>query len=221
VLAGNAKLMAETGVDLARSGADAAALSGSGKTLMYIALDGSLAALMAAADAVKPTSKRAVERLKALGLTVYMLTGDNASTAAAVAGSVGIEHVLSDVLPDGKAAEVQKLQSQGMRVAMVGDGINDAPALAQADVGMAIGTGTDVAVNRRTWCSCAATLPPSARRLRFRARPSATFARTSSGRLPTTWSAFRLRRGCFTRSAARCSRRCSRARPWRSAPFPL
>lgn len=146
VLAGNAKLMTESGIDPSRSAADAAALSGAGKTLMYIAVDGSLAALMAAADAVKPTSRRAVERLESLGLAVYMLTGDNAATANAVAQSVGIKNVLSDVLPDGKSAEVQKLQSQGKRVAMVGDGINDAPALAQADVGMAIGTGTDVAV---------------------------------------------------------------------------
>jgi len=146
VLAGSAKLLAENNVYLAGSTADALALSGAGKTLMYIAVDNVLYALMAAADAVKPTSKRAVERLKSLALEVYMLTGDNAATAKAVAESVGITHVLSDVLPDGKAKEVQKLQSQGFRVAMVGDGINDAPALVQADVGMAIGTGTDVAV---------------------------------------------------------------------------
>ena len=146
VLAGSAKLMAENGVDLSRSIGPAAAFSAAGKTLMYIALDGQLHSLMAAADAVKPTSRRAVEMLKSLGLEVYMLTGDNASTAKAVAESVGIEHVLSDVLPDGKASEVQKLQAAGKRVAMVGDGINDAPALVQADVGMAIGTGTDVAV---------------------------------------------------------------------------
>ena len=146
VLAGSAKLLVEHNVDLSRSVGDAVSLSNAGKTLMYIALDESLYALMAAADAVKPTSRRAVEQLKALGLEVYMLTGDNAATAKAVAESVGIDHILSDVLPDGKATEVQRLQSQGKRVAMVGDGINDAPALVQADVGMAIGTGTDVAV---------------------------------------------------------------------------
>ncbi len=146
VLAGSAKLLTEHNIDLSRSVSDAVSLSSAGKTLMYIARDGELFALMAAADAVKPTSKHAIEQLKSLGLAVYMLTGDNAATAKAVAESVGIDHVLSDVLPDGKAQEVQKLQSQGMRVAMVGDGINDAPALVQADVGMAIGTGTDVAV---------------------------------------------------------------------------
>ena len=146
ILAGSAKLLREHNVDLSRSVSDAVALSNAGKTLMYIAKDDTLYALMAAADAVKPTSRRAVEQLKSLGIEVYMLTGDNAATASAVAASVGIDHVLSDVLPDGKASEVQKLQSQGKRVAMVGDGINDAPALVQADVGMAIGTGTDVAV---------------------------------------------------------------------------
>lgn len=146
VLAGSSKLMIDRKIDLSASIADAVALSNAGRTLMYIALDDSLYSLMAAADAIKPTSRRAVEQLKSLGLDVYMLTGDNANTAQAVASSVGIDHILSDVLPDGKASEVQKLQSQGKRVAMVGDGINDAPALVQADVGMAIGTGTDVAV---------------------------------------------------------------------------
>ncbi len=146
VLAGSAKLLTENNVDISGSTADALKLSNAGKTLMYIAIDNALYSLMAAADAVKPTSRAAVEQLKSLGLDVYMLTGDNAATAKAVAETVGIDHVLSDVLPDGKASEVQKLQSQGKRVAMVGDGINDAPALVQADVGMAIGTGTDVAV---------------------------------------------------------------------------
>ncbi len=146
VLAGSAKLLVENNVDISGSTADALRLSGAGKTLMYIAIDSALYSLMAAADAVKPTSRAAVQQLKSLGLEVYMLTGDNAATAKAVAETVGIDHVLSDVLPDGKSLEVQKLQSQGKRVAMVGDGINDAPALVQADVGMAIGTGTDVAV---------------------------------------------------------------------------
>jgi Cu+-exporting ATPase len=146
VLAGSAKLLVENNVDISGSTADALRLSGAGKTLMYIAIDNALYSLMAAADAIKPTSRAAIEQLKSLGLEVYMLTGDNAATAKAVAETVGIDHVLSDVLPDGKSIEVQQLQEQGKRVAMVGDGINDAPALVQADVGMAIGTGTDVAV---------------------------------------------------------------------------
>jgi len=146
VLAGNFKLMEENGIDVSASGEDAKTLSGAGKTLMYVAVDGALAALLAAADAVKPTSKHAVQKLREMGLEVYMLTGDNAATAKAVADSVGISNVLCEVLPDGKAAEIERLQKRGRRVAMVGDGINDAPALVQADVGMAIGTGTDVAV---------------------------------------------------------------------------
>ena len=146
VLAGSVKLMRESGVDTAAADTDAQKLSGEGKTLMYVAADGKLAALMAAADTVKPTSREAVKTLKALGIGVYMITGDNRSTADAIAREVGIEHVLSDVLPQDKAGEVEKLQQAGRRVAMVGDGINDAPALVQADIGMAIGTGTDVAV---------------------------------------------------------------------------
>ncbi len=146
VLAGNRALMDGSGVDATASDADARALSSAGRTLMYIAADGKLAALMAAADTVKPTSREAVARLKSLGVNVYMMTGDNAETAAAIASRVGIGNVLSEVLPQDKAGEVKRLQEAGRTVAMVGDGINDAPALVQADVGIAIGTGTDVAV---------------------------------------------------------------------------
>ncbi len=146
VLAGNIKLMSENGINTDTAKADEQTLSGAGRTLMYIAVDGVLEALMAAADTVKPTSKAAVEKLKSLGVDVYMITGDNESTARAIANEVGIDNVLADVLPGDKAGEVKKLQEGGGKVAMVGDGINDAPALVQADVGMAIGTGTDVAV---------------------------------------------------------------------------
>jgi Cu+-exporting ATPase len=146
VLVGNLKLMQENGVDASETAVAAAELAGKGGTLLYLAVDGSLAALMAAADAVKPTSREAVERLKALGVEPVMITGDNRQTAEAVARQVGIGRVFAGVLPQDKAGEVKKLQAEGRRVAMVGDGINDAPALAQADVGMAIGTGTDVAV---------------------------------------------------------------------------
>ncbi len=146
VLAGNLKLMEENGIDTSFSKEDSSKLASSGRTLMYVALDGRLSALMAAADTVKPTSREAVSMLKKLGIGVYMITGDNKSTAGAIANEVGIENVLSDVLPGDKASEVRRLQERGLKVAMVGDGINDAPALAAADIGMAIGTGTDVAV---------------------------------------------------------------------------
>ncbi len=146
ILAGNIKLMDENGIDTALARNDAEKLTSSGRTLMYIAINGQLSALTAAADTVKESSREAVAKLKRLGVEVYMITGDNKNTAEAIAREVGIENVLSDVLPQDKAGKVKELQNLGRKVAMVGDGINDAPALVQADVGMAIGTGTDVAV---------------------------------------------------------------------------
>ncbi len=146
VLVGNFELMKENGIDISASAKEAAVLSGAGRTLMYTAVDGRLAGLMAAADTIKPSSQKAIQRLKDMGMSVFMMTGDNESTAQAIAKQAGIGHVLANVLPQDKAGEVKKLQQQGFKVAMVGDGINDAPALVQADVGMAIGTGTDVAV---------------------------------------------------------------------------
>lgn len=146
VLAGNSKLMTEKGIDISMAAADAERLARMGRTLMYVAVNGQLSALMAAADTVKKTSREAIAKLKGMGIAVYMITGDNQNTAKVIAAEVGIDHVLSDVLPGEKAGEVKRLQESGRKVAMVGDGINDAPALVQADVGMAIGTGTDVAV---------------------------------------------------------------------------
>jgi Cu+-exporting ATPase len=117
-----------------------------GKTAMLVAIDGVYEGIIAVADTVKETSKEAVQRLIDQGLHVFMITGDNERTARAIAAQVGIQHVIAGVLPEEKAKEVQKLKEKGHFVAMVGDGINDAPALALADVGMAIGTGTDVAL---------------------------------------------------------------------------
>ncbi len=146
ILAGNRKLMEEQGVALGAFEAEADRLAGEGKTPMYVAADNSLTGIVAVADVVKPSSRRAIERLHKMGIQVAMITGDNKKTAGAIAKQVGIDRVLADVLPQDKAGEVKKLQAEGRKVAMVGDGINDAPALAQADVGIAIGSGTDVAM---------------------------------------------------------------------------
>jgi len=146
VLVGNAALLEERGLDPGVLTADAARLGDEGKTVIYVALDGAPAGLIAVADPIKASSREAVQRLTAMGLDVVMLTGDTVGTARAVAREAGIVHVVAGVLPEGKVAEIRRLQGGGSVVAMVGDGINDAPALAQADVGIAVGTGTDIAV---------------------------------------------------------------------------
>jgi Cu+-exporting ATPase len=146
ILAGNRKLMDESGISLAGMEEISDRLAEEGKTPMYVALNGTLAGIVAVADVVKESSRAAIESLHKMGMEVAMITGDNAKTAAAIAKQVGIDRVLSEVLPKDKSNEVKKLQNEGKKVAMVGDGINDAPALAQADIGIAIGSGTDVAM---------------------------------------------------------------------------
>ena len=165
VLAGNERLMAtgnvvgygrdaagdmttgdQAGSAMSGDGMVAAELAGAGKTPVYVAVDGRLAGLIAIADRVKPGAADAIGRLHDLGLRVVMLTGDRRETATAIAAQVGVDEIVAGVLPAAKAAEIARLQADGARVAMVGDGVNDAPALAQADIGIAIGTGTDVAI---------------------------------------------------------------------------
>jgi Cu+-exporting ATPase len=143
---GNAALMADYAIDISSRAADAERLATEGRTPMYVALDGRFAGVVAVSDPIKETSRAAIASLHALGMQVVMLTGDNQRTAESIARAAGIDRVVAGVLPDGKVAEIKRLQAEGKVVAMVGDGINDAPALAQADVGMAIGTGTDIAV---------------------------------------------------------------------------
>lgn len=146
VLVGNARLMAKHGVSLDTLGVAQQRIQDQGKSAMLVAVERRAAGVIGVADTVKETSAQAITQLKALGLQVVMLTGDTAQTARVIANQVGVDRVLSEVLPGDKAAEVRSLQANGEIVAMVGDGINDAPALAQADVGIAIGTGTDVAM---------------------------------------------------------------------------
>jgi len=146
VLVGTRRLLTDTNVDVSPLLPVADALADDGKTAVLIAIDGQPAGVLAVADTIKPDAPAAIAALQRLGVDVHMLTGDNPRTAAAIARQAGITHVLAEVLPEHKAAEIQRLQAEGHRVGMVGDGINDAPALAAADVGLAIGTGTDVAI---------------------------------------------------------------------------
>jgi len=136
-----------TGVDTIQTAADAAAFYAAGETVMFLAVDGRFAGLVGVADPIKPTTRQAISELRTAGLHIVVVTGDNAATAAAVARQVGIDDVRAEVLPADKYRQIRMLQEAGHLVAMAGDGINDAPALAQANVGIAMGTGTDIAMN--------------------------------------------------------------------------
>ena len=146
LLVGNRRLMQENGISIEEIEDRVKELENMGRTAMLLAIGQELSGIIAVADTIKPTSVSAIQTMQRMGLDVYMLTGDNDRTAAAIAKQVGIDHVLAEILPEDKAKEVQKLKDQGLIVGMVGDGINDAPALVTADVGFAIGTGTDVAI---------------------------------------------------------------------------
>lgn len=146
LLIGTRRLMDKYDINAKSAKLEMETLEENGKTAMLVAVDGKYAGIVAVADTIKETSRNAINRLKQLGIEVIMITGDNKRTAQAIAEEVGIDFAIAEVLPEGKAEEVKKLQNQGKKVAMVGDGINDAPALAVADIGMAIGTGTDVAM---------------------------------------------------------------------------
>jgi Cu+-exporting ATPase len=146
VLLGNRRLMAQQAIPLNGLAATAETLQNQAKTAMWLAVDGQASAIIGVADTIKEGSKEAVQAMRAQGLTVIMMTGDNEATAQAIAAEVGIDRIFGEVLPGDKASYVKQLQDEGFIVGMVGDGINDAPALAQANVGLAIGTGTDVAM---------------------------------------------------------------------------
>jgi Cu+-exporting ATPase len=138
--------MEREGIALGSLGASGETLATMGKTPLFAAIDGDIAAVIAVSDPVKPTSRTAIDALHGMGLQVAMITGDAKATADAIAGELGIDHVVAEVLPDGKVATLDALRAGGRKLAFVGDGINDAPALAHADIGIAIGTGTDIAI---------------------------------------------------------------------------
>ncbi|MEG1431227.1 MAG: HAD-IC family P-type ATPase, partial [Oscillospiraceae bacterium] len=146
-LAGNRAMLEEHGIDMEAARLTADALAEGGKTPLFFAKDGAIMGIIAVADTVKPSSAAAIRGFQALGIDVVLLTGDNARTAAAIGRELGIANVISEVLPQDKERHIAQLQAGGNKVAMIGDGINDAPALARADVGLAIGSGTDVAID--------------------------------------------------------------------------
>ena len=217
VRVGNRAMMQRAGIDedpAMTATADAAA--GRGETPMYVAVDDRLAAVVTVADTVKAESAEAIAQLEALGLEVWMITGDNAATAHAVAAQVGITHVMADVLPADKAAAVDRLQEQGHVVAMAGDGINDAGALAQADLGIAIGTGADVAIAASDITLIGGDLRSIVSAIALSRRTVTTMKQgLGVGVRATTSCSSRLPPVRCTGGTSCCSTRCWRPRRWR------
>ena len=220
VLLGNARLMAERGVDLAGLEAELERLATDGKTPILLAVDGKAAGILAVADTIKNGSVEAVAALRKMGLDVVMITGDNKATAAAIARQAGIDRFIAEALPRDKSEEVKRLQAEGRIVAMVGDGINDAPALAQADAGIAIGAGTDIAIEasditlvRNDLRSVVAAISLSRATMR-------RSGRICSSRSSTTFWVYRSPPASCFRSGTSCSRPRSQAPRWRCRVYP-
>ena len=205
VALGNASLMEALGAQSGEAERRAADLRAGGKTVMFLALEKQLLGLVAVADPVKSSTPAALSELRVAGYRVVMLTGDHERTARAVGEQLGLSDVIAGVLPAEKASAIKELQARGARVAMAGDGVNDAPALAQADVGIAMGTGPTSRWKRRISRWCAATCAASTARAGSARRPCETSARTCSSPLFTTRSACRSPPECFIRYSAGCS----------------
>jgi Cu+-exporting ATPase len=201
---GNARLMQDVGVTIDTLTAEADGLRADGGTVMFLAVDSRAAGLVAVADPIKASTPEALKALKESGLHIVMVTGDNRRTAEAVGRKLGIGQVEAEVLPEDKKSIVERMQKQGRRVAMAGDGVNDAPALAQADVGIAMGTGTDVAIESADITLVKAISAASSAHASSAARRCGTSARISSSRSSTTRWACRSRQGCSIRRSDCC-----------------
>ena len=191
VLLGNAKFLDEVNVSAETLAAEADELRRDGATAIFVAIDGKVAGVLAIADPVKATTPEALASLRSMGVRIVMLTGDNGTTAHAIARKLGIDQVEAEVLPDQKAHIVSRLKVQGRVVAMAGDGVNDAPALAAADVGIAMGTGTDVAMESAGVTLLKGDLNGIVRARLLSPTTMPTSVRTSSSPLSTTWQVFR------------------------------